>query len=223
MTSSGVRGVSAPSDVVTSNMVGIGMNFAAPANYGANIERTLVEASELGMDADDLRVLAVLSQWIGTHHGHINADRLVREIPDDASPRVRAYWAAVAQWLQKDRRFARLSRAYGGEALDLLLVGSDFQIARRGTDERFIHSVLRVPAGTLREREADVLSPAALVRLHTGYRNRVHLGPTWRADVWTVLESEPGLSIAETARRAGSSFATAWQVAQSFALLHEAG
>ena len=57
--------------------------------------------------------------------------------------------------------------------------------------------------------------------LHAGYRNRVRMGPTWRADVWTVLERAPELSVAEVARRAGCSFAAAWQVVQDFTLLRE--
>jgi hypothetical protein len=58
------------------------------------------------------------------------------------------------------------------------------------------------------------------VRRNAGYRNRVVMGPTWRADVWTVLEEEPNVSVAEAARRAGCAFATAWQVCQDFRLLH---
>jgi hypothetical protein len=48
-------------------------------------------------------------------------------------------------------------------------------------------------------------------------------GPTWRADIWTVLEHTPGLSVAEVARRSGSSFAVAWEVVQDLSLLHRAG
>ena len=58
------------------------------------------------------------------------------------------------------------------------------------------------------------------MRRNAGYRNRVVMGPTWRADVWTVLEEEPNVSVAEAARRAGCAFATAWQVCQDFRLLH---
>lgn len=205
---------------LTRDMVGIGMNFAAEANRSAPIEETLVHASAVGMDDHDLRVLAVSTTWVGFHHGHINADRLVRSVAEHPSDRVHAYWAAVGRWLSKDRRFSRLEKLYAGPDVDLLPVGTDFQIARRGEDERFAGAPLRVPAGTLRDRDADVLSPEVLVRQHAGYRNRVLMGPTWRADVWTVLEEAPDVSVAEAARRAGCSFATAWQVVQDFRLLH---
>lgn len=207
---------------LTRDMVGIGLNFAAEANPTAPIEETLVHASVVGMEHDDLRVLAVLTTWLGVHHRHVNADRLVRCVADHPSGRVHAYWAAVASWLVKERRFARLGKLHRGGPVDLLPVGTDFQIARRGEDERFAGSNLRVPAGTLRDREADVLCPAVLVRRHAGYRNRVLMGPTWRADVWTVLEEDAHVSVAEAARRAGCSFATAWQVVQDFRLLRQA-
>ncbi|MCP4502724.1 MAG: hypothetical protein GY822_22490 [Deltaproteobacteria bacterium] len=214
-------------DVVTTQMVGIGMNFAAKSEPNANIEDTLIYASELGMDEGDLRVLSVLTTWINVHHAHINADRLVRVLLQHPSTRVQAYWSAVASSLKKtqnDRRFIKLvlmqKNNVNDDKVDLLPVGSIFQIARRGEDVRFAGSNLRVPAGTLRDRDVDVLAPGELAQIHRGYRNRIHLGPTWRADVWTVLELTPDLSVAEAARRAYCSFATAWQVAQDFRLLH---
>ena len=134
-----------------------------------------------------------------------------------------AYWAAIATWLEKDRRLARLATAYVGAPVDLLPEGTEFQIQRRGEDERFKGSQLRVPKGTLRDRTDDVLSPEALVRRHAGYRNRVLMGPSFRADVWTTLEHAPDLSIADIARKASCSFATAWQTAQDYRLLRAAG
>ncbi|MCA9589639.1 MAG: hypothetical protein KC657_30240 [Myxococcales bacterium] len=210
-------------DELTARMVGIGMNFAAKADTAADIESTLLHASVIGMDEGDLRVLGVLSTWLGVHHAHVNADRLVRLVGAHPSERVRAYWASVATWLKKDRRLTRLEGAYEGAPIDLLPTGTEFQIKRRGEDERFIGSKLRVPKGTLRARDEDVLSAKVLVRRHAGYRNRVLMGPSFRADVWTALEQAPDLSIADIARRASCSFATAWQVAQDYRLLRDAG
>jgi hypothetical protein len=203
-------------------MVGIGLNFAAEGDAEADIEATLVDASARGMEEQDLRVLAVLTTWLGTHHAHVNADRLVRFVKAQASPRVRAYWSSIATWLRPDRRFARLRTLYRGAALEILPTGTSFQVARRGEDERFVGTKLRVPSGTLRDRPDDVLPPELLVRKHMGYRNRVIMGPSWRADVWTVREKAPDVSIAEVARRASCSFATAWQAAQDFRLLASA-
>jgi len=210
-------------DELTARMVGIGMNFAAKAEADADIESTLVHASVLGMDEGELRVLAVLTTWLGVHHTHVNADRLVRLVGAHLSGRVRAYWSAVATWLGKDRRLARFVVAYAGPPVELLPTGTEFQVKRRGEDERFTGSRLRVPKGTLRDRQEDVLSPEVLVRRHAGYRNRVLMGPSFRADVWTALEHAPDLSIADVARKASCSFATAWQAAQDYRLLRAAG
>jgi hypothetical protein len=207
---------------LTRDMAGIGMNFAAEPNLEAPVEETLLHASSLGVDDGDLRVLSVLTTWLGVHAAHVNVDRLVRCVSDHASARVRAYWAGVARWLGKDRCFARLATLHDGPPIDLLPVGTEFQIARRGEDARFAGSALRVPAGSLRDRDADVLAPESLIRRHAGYRNRVRIGPTWRADVWTVLERAPELSVAEVARRAGCSFAAAWPVVRDFRLLRGA-
>jgi hypothetical protein len=135
---------------------------------------------------------------------------------------VRAYWAAIATWQASDRRFKRLRSLHTGAPEDLLPVGTGFQISRRGEDQRFVDTSLRVPAGTLRDRGADVLTPEALARQHPGYRNRVLMGPTWRSDLWTVLEQGADLSVAEAARKVGCSFAAAWQVVQDYRLLREA-
>lgn len=206
-------------DVLTSRMVGIGMKFAAEPERDADLESTLLHASQLGMDEGDLRVLSLLTTWLGVHHPYVNADRLIRLVRDEGSDRVRAYWSAIASWLAKDRRFTRLRTSFRGARVDLLPVGTDFQLKRRGEDSRFANSKLRVPAGTLRDRPEDVLPPETLAQRHAGYRNRLLIGPTWRAEVWTVLERAPNASVAEVARRASCSFATAWQVAQDFKVL----
>jgi hypothetical protein len=204
-------------------MVGIGMNFASQPVQDTNIEDTLLFASEVGLLDDDLRVLGVLVQWFEVHHAYVNADRMVRVLPGHPSTRVRAFWAAIAGWLDKDRRFARLASAYHGPRIDLLEVGTAFHVERRGEDDRFAGSPLVVPAETLRARAADVLPPSELVRQHTGYRNRVLMGPSWRADVWSLLEARPDMTVAEAARRAYCAFSTAWQIKQDFDLLRATG
>jgi len=188
--------------------------------WGANIEDTLLFASEAGMEQGDLRVLSVLVTWFGMHAPWVNADRLVRITREHPSERVRAFWSAMGRWQGRDRRFARLEKVYEGPRLDLLRVGTDFHLCRRGEDERFARSALRVPAGVLRDRPADVLDPATLCRRHRAYRYRVMMGPTYRADMWAALEAEPSLSAAELARRSYGSFATAWQARRDYLLVH---
>lgn len=206
-------------EAITSAMVGIGMSFAARASRDPNIEDTLLFASIDAMTGDDLRVLAVLTTWFGIHAPWVNADRLTRLVADQASPRVRALWTALAQWQRSDRRFARLATLHRGPRVDVLATGTDFQIKRHGEDARFIDSALRVPANLLRDRAADVLDSIALARRHRAYRHRVMMGPSYRADMWAALAADPSMSAAALARATHGSFATAWHVRRDFALL----
>ena len=206
-------------EALTSAMVGIGMNFAAASVAQPNIEDTLLSASVEATEHDDLRVLAILATWFGVHAPWVNADRLIKLVNEQKSLRVRALWSALARWQKQDRRFARLIRLHRGPAMDLLSVGTDFQIRRHGEDPRFKGTALRVPANVLRDRAAYVLTPAELAERHRAFRRRVMMGPGYRADMWAALEAEPQLSAAELARRTYGSFATAWNVRRAFTML----
>jgi hypothetical protein len=204
-------------EALTADLVGVGMLVGGGGSRDPNIEDTLLAASVEGMDRGDLRVLAVLVTWFGVHSGRVNADRLTRLVVASESKRVRAFWSALARWRRSDRRFARLARAYNGSRVDLLTAGTDFQVARHGEDRRFLGSNLRVPAKVLRDRTEDVLAPAHLARQHSGYRWRLVIGSTYRADMWAILERLPDVSTAVLARAAYASFASAWQAKRDFA------
>jgi len=208
---------------LTSAMAGIGMRFGAERALDSNIEDTLLFASIEAMEQQDLRVLAILVTWFGVHAPWVNADRLTKIVATHESGRVRALWSALARWQGKDRRFERLTRIYTSAQLDLLPVGTGFQMKRHGEDRRFAGGALRVPANVLRDRAADVDPPAELARHHHPYRCRVMIGPTYRADMWAALEDDPTLSAAALARKAYGSFATAWHVRRDFGVLADAG
>lgn len=206
-------------DALTEDLAGIGFNLAADVAPDPNIEDTLIAASLAAMEASDLRVLDLLVTWLERHHDRVNADRLVRAVETLESERGSAFWAAVAGWLDKDRRFSRLRNVYTGPRIDIARGGSRFLLERSGEDARFAGTPLRIPAGLLRGRDSDVLSPSELAKRHGTYYYRVLLGPSYRADMWAELERNPELSAAELARRAYGSFATAWQVKQDWDLL----
>jgi hypothetical protein len=205
-------------------MAGIGMRVAVEPAPAPPIEETLVGASIEGMDPGrgDLRVLSVLCTWLGVHVGAVNVDRLTRLVQAVAMPRVQAFWAGVAGWQRRDPRFTRLARLHRDARVDLLPVGTDFQVRRHGEDERFAGSPLRVPSNTLTGRPGDVMLPEELARSHRGYRMRLIIGPTYRADLWAALDEDGGLTVAELARRAGSAYAAAWQARRSWEIVRAA-
>jgi hypothetical protein len=204
---------------LTSAMTGIGMKFAAEPNYEANIEDTILHAAIEGLERDDFRVLALLVSWFGIHREYVNADRLTRIVASSDSIRVRAFFSGLARWQARDHRFVRMAKIHKGPRIDLLSTGTDFQIRRRGEDERFVGTPLRVPAETLRDRSSDVLPPEELARHHLAYRSRVIIGPAYRGDMWAELTRRPQISTAELARVTYGSFATAWRAKRDFAVL----
>lgn len=206
-------------EMLTSALIGIGMNFAGEGAADSNIEDALLAASVEGMERDDLRVLSVLATWMDVHHPWVNADRLHRGAEALTAPRVRAFWSTIGHWLRKDRRFDRFTALHRGRRVPLLRVGNEFQTARRGEDPRFRGTALLVPAGVLRDRRADVMVPMELARRHTVYRRRVQMGPSYRADMWAELERDPAMTPSDLARASYGSFATAWQVKKDWALL----
>lgn len=206
-------------DELTSAMIGIGLNFGGRATDEPNIEDTLLGAAIVGLEEDDLRVLAMLTTWFGIHSSYVIASRLAKIVAKSGSDRVRAYFAALAAWRSADHRFAPLLRARPESQTDLLVAGGQFQVQRRGEDERFAGGPLCVPAGVLRDRPQDILPPAALAKHHRAYHWRVVMGPTFRADMWAALERDPALTSAELARRTYGSYATAWRVRRDAGVL----
>ena len=213
----------ASAEALTRDMAGIGMQLGGRANHEANVEDTLLRASEEGMDRGDLRVLAVLTTWLASHGSRVNVDRLRTLVDSRGSTRTRAYWAAAGRWLAKDRRWARLVKLHTGEPVELLEVGTGFQLRRHGEDSRFVGSSLLVPGNALRDRPADVLTPEQLAARHRAYAWRVVLGPSYRADMWAALEADPNLRPADLARKTYGSFATAWQAVKDRRLLGRRG
>jgi hypothetical protein len=204
---------------LTRMMAGIGINVAAEPLADANIEDTLYFAAIEGMERPDLRTLSLLTQWLEIHASRVNADRLARLVMQCASGPARVYWSAVARWLEKDRRFARMAGVCVGPRIPLLLAGTGFQVSRRGEDPRFAGGPLIVPGGVLRARPGDILPPAELARRHRTYWWRVLLGPTYRADMMAAFEASPDLSAADLARACYGSFATAHAVRRDWATL----
>src|SRR5258708_8263524 len=150
----------------------------------------------------------MLVTWFGVHSSCVNVDRLKHIVSEQSSERVRACWAALAHGQEKGRGFVRLSKLYTGPQQDLLDLGTEFQIKRHGVDPRFKGSVLRVPANVLRDRLADVLSPADLAKRHCAYHYRVMIGPSYRADMWAALERNQELSTPELDPNTSGSFTT---------------
>jgi hypothetical protein len=210
----------AKGEKLTSDLVGIGIRLAAPpSNEEPNIEDTLVAASIEGIVSEDFRTLALLVDWLGIHVERVNVDRLTKVVAALPHKSVKAFWAGVAHWQSADPRMKKLLKLYRGPRKDLMPESGDFLIQRNGEDERFSGSPFRVGSKSLRKRPSDVLSPHELSKKHSQYRWRVIIGPTYRADMWALLEA--GIqSASELARRCYGSWPTATYALRDWREIH---
>ena len=108
------------------------------------------------MDRDDLRLMSVLVTWLSLHRGFVRV-KVLQELLRDQSPRVRAFWAAIANWSTPTSRWHLLAQRDALEApTELLRTGTRFLLARHGEDPRFAASGLIVPRNVLSDRKSTV-------------------------------------------------------------------
>ncbi len=206
---------------LTSDLVGIGFRLAAPTpNEEPNIEDTLVAASIEGIVREDFRVLALLVDWLSIHVDRVNVDRLTKLVASLPYKPVKAFWAGIAHWQRTDPRMKKLRKVHPKQRVDLLAEGGDFLIQRNGEDERFAGSPFRVAAKTLRHRPSDILSASDLAKKHAAFRWRIVIGPSYRADMWALLEADSELKPTDVAKRSYGSWPTAWSVKRDWGALH---
>jgi hypothetical protein len=168
----------------------------------------------------DFRILALIVQWVDVHEKCINHPRLLRLLQSDGTDvMTRQFWRAIAQWKRTNRKWASFVKMDPPSSRwELLPVGTDFQIQRKGEDPRFVETDVCIPKGLLPVREGDVLGPQEMINFHRFYRNRIQFGVCLRADIWSYLELEPNLRSAQLAKKVGCAFASAWEVKQDFEL-----
>ena len=209
----------ATKDELSKDMAAIGFLITAEPSENPNIENTLIAVSIEGLGTD-LRSLSLLVNWLEIHGGAINADRLTKIVQTlKKDKRLLCFWSATAKHILADSRFNKLKKLYKGPRLDLLKVGTEFQLGRHGEDARFKDSCIRVPGHVLRNRPRDILVPARLAKINPTYRYRIVIGPTYRADQWALLEHSEKITPSELAKLSYSSFGSAWQARRDFEVL----
>ena len=210
----------------------IGFNIACEKkSTDPNIELALVSASVTAVNEDDNRIGGLLVDWLTIHYLRINVDRLTRMIFGLNGLNykfIRVFWCANAQrFLAKDQRFKRLSELYRGRRVDFadrfLKFGArkatKTLIEIKGEDKRFKGTCLRVFNGYFSERLHQIFSADVVAKIHLPYHYRVMMGPSYRADLWALLNRHPELSAYALGKKVGCSYRTAYIVKKDYELL----
>lgn len=193
---------------LSSSLKGIGFMIGSESLPNPNIEDTLISACIEGVGGD-YRVLSLLTDWITIHSSCINGDRLFRALIELDNAVVRNYFSSILKQYLKVIPQNKLKKIYSGKQF---ILGDKFLIDKKGIDQRFINTSFLVPAGLLRIRKDDILSPSELAKVHSDYYFRLIVGPTYRADMISRLIENPNISPSDLARKTYGSFATAWEI-----------
>ena len=182
-----------------------------PHKAGApDLEATLLEILEC--IHEDGRLLSLLVSWIKVHGAYVNVEKL-RKLSRKASEQANIWLSAMAgfaiahqmpKWKTLARRQPEPRYFYPPEV-------ADGAIAMKGAIPWLEKLNFRIPNGSIRIRETDVLSPEELAKVHRQYRNRYLYGPSWRADIITAVE-EGARTPTEVVKKVGCSYEPAHRV-----------
>ena len=190
-----------------SDLRAIGFNLSGKKkSIDPNIEASIISASIEAVNNKDNRIGGLLVDWITAHYLRMNVDRLTKfvfSLSDKEYKFVKIFWCANAQRLFiKDQRFKRLSELYEGRRIDFAdrfirkgqKKATRMLIEIKGEDKRFKRTCIRVPKGYFSERPQQIFHVSIVAKNHLPYRYRVMMGPSYRADLWALLDSDPNIS-----------------------------
>lgn len=215
-----------------SDLLAIGFNVnCKKQSINPNIESAIISASVEAVNNKDTRIGGLLVDWITAHYLRINVDRLTKFIFSLDSREykfVKIFWCANAQRLfTKDQRFKRLSNLYRNKRVNFAdrFINTKAQkvtkmlIKIKGEDERFKKTCIRVPKGYFSKRPHQIFPVSVIAKNHLTYRYRVIMGPSYRADLWALLEKNPHISAYALGKKVHCSYRAAYIAKKDYELL----
>ena len=215
-----------------SDLKAIGFNLnCKKKSIDPNIETSIISASIEAVNNKDTRIGGLLVDWITAHYLRVNVDRLTKfifSLSNSEYKFVKIFWCANAQRLfAKDQRFKRLSQLHKGRRINLADRFSKNReqkvtkmlIEMKGEDERFKRTCIRVPKGYFSERPHQIFPESVVAKNHLPYRYRVMMGPSYRADLWALQDSDPNISAYALGKKAHCSYRAAYIAKKDYELL----
>ena len=215
-----------------SDLRAIGFNLSSrKKSTDPNIEAVIISASIEAVNNKGNRIGGLLVDWITIHSLRINVDKLTKfvfSLSDIEYKFVKIFWCANAQRLFiRDQRFKRLSELYKGRRVnfaDHFIKKGQRKVTKmlikiKGEDERFKRTCIRVPKGYFSERPHQIFPVFVIAKSHLPYRYRVMMGPSYRADLWALLDDDPSISAYALAKKAYCSYRAAYMVKKDYELL----
>jgi len=155
-----------------------------------DIEETLIEACyQINSDG---RLLSLIMSWVKVHGNYIVTEKLIKIYKRVSKERGETPWfnallsfaahecsQKFSKWVKKEKKKVFWQSKEITENL----------IALKGALPYWEKINIFVSVSSLRIRDRDVLTPKELVKFNYQYRNRYLYGPSWRADIITMIDS----------------------------------
>ncbi len=212
-------------DNLTKSLVGLGFLLSSESKKNVNIEHCLISLIKESFSNDlayDLRLLALLVNWLEIHISQVNANRLIKLIEHLNNPKASRFLAAVFEYLS-DVRFKKFITNYSPKKRVQFLKSSSFLVKKNGEDIRFKNTKLIIHSKALPNRPDLIMSLSLLAKSHLYYRYRVLLGPTYRSDIIANLSIDESLSPAELARHHFTNYQTSYKAKKDFQIFQTLG
>lgn len=170
----------------------------------------------------DARLASLTLSWIKVHGSFVIVEKLKKlaSRSEKDRPGSTRWLAAVAAFAASlgDPRWRTLVRRSPEPLYLFPKEVTESAVRLKGAIKWLQKANIRVPEGSLRVRDEDVLGPRELMRRSRQYRNRYVYGPSWRADIVTAIE-RGAANPAAVAKMAGCSYEPAYRVFRQISMV----
>ena len=182
-----------------------------------DIEETLLSVIETF--PGDHRLASVLLSWIKVHGKHVIVEKMAKiaKRAEHGGNGASTWLSLVAAWAVECgyHKWGKLARPVAGPVYLYDPDVSESAIGLKGLLSWPDPLGFRIPKGSLRIRESDVLTPDELIAVNPQYRNRYLYGASWRADIITAVQQGISSPMA-ISRLLGCSYEPAHRISREY-------
>lgn len=180
----------------TEKLSAIGISLSGSEPIGSrdlfvDIESTLAEALiTIHHHKDNLRLLTLVLTWVEVHGWCVIQEKLKKYLQNISSDELKSSYAsligafAISRKLKSWEHLLSYAPEAGSSILDISIPTA---INLRGREDWASIAKFNISTGSLKTNLKWVLSRSQLAAHSVQYKNRLVLGPNWRADVLTSV------------------------------------
>lgn len=163
----------------------------AKSKVYVDIESTLAEALvTIHQHRDRMRLLTILLTWIEVHGWCIIQEKFKKILQEIPEAELKDSYAALVGAFATSRKMKSWDHLFDYApdlGASILEISQPSAIALRGREEWALRVNFNLATGSLETNKKWVMSRSQLAKTLAQYKNRLIIGPNWRADVYTAV------------------------------------